>query len=385
MKRLLSVLTLCSVFASCASTSLVNSIDDLTAQVDQQGFLSLQQQRILSLSGLMPMGNPGTIYRYKGSRSPFTSIGIGGEESYYVQRTIESKASQDELLELRNDLVDVRVAASDIIRIRLERLQARAQDPPDKSRISTLDSSLDVAEEKFDKAWKAVVEDVKHPGMFILRTDRTTSTDLATRIGSILGLNSKGESSTGGFAVVSGLRTSFLFLGNDLKDWPQQPKQDWNLIGTSFPFILGTRYPFQDALLPFPILGQCNYEDLHIVTSKLEAQHVLYLRDAASERRVQANFEASVEQLRNLEKTIREIDGIAIDAVLARVESLGNVGITGTAEEKRIPLYDDVTKFEFIPASTPEKWQTIYQVLSDYDDIRTLSDGRLRLHFTNFY
>jgi hypothetical protein len=31
------------------------------------------------------------------------------------------------------------------------------------------------------------------------------------------------------------------------------------------------------------------------------------------------------------------------------------------------------------------KWQTVYQVLTDYDDLRFMSDRRTRFHLTNLF
>ncbi len=125
---------------------MVSSLDDLTAQVDQQGFLSLQQQRVISLSGLVPSGEPGTVYRYKGTRSPFTAIGIcsqeedgkKGKRSYYLRREIKSGKKLDELVALRDKLVEVRLQASEVIRKGVQRL-ARLAAKADASEIEGLE------------------------------------------------------------------------------------------------------------------------------------------------------------------------------------------------------------------------------------------------------
>ncbi len=169
---------------------------------------------------------------------------------------------------------------------------------------------------------------------------------------------------------MGGLRTSFLFLGEDLDEghWAQPPGRDWNLIGTRFPFFLGTDFPF---------IGQWNEEDMKIVTSKLEAEYVLYSRDQLSESQIQGNLKASVDQLRDLSKTLQEVDEVAIEGILNAVEGLGSVGILGAAKQCMHPI-----------DGTPELgevWQTVYQVMSDYDDLCFLSAGRPRFHFTRWY
>ena len=384
-------LTLPLQFA-CQSNGMVSSLDDLTAQVDQQGLLTLQQQRLVALSGLIPEGAPGSLYRFRGTRSPFTAIGISdlrhpddaGNDSanrrisYYVRRTIECDATDAELLELRDKLVDVRLKASALIRARIERVAERAKKEPDTKRIEDISSSIDATQSAFDDAWKDVVKSVHKPGLVIVRTDRKSTTSLATKIGAILGLTTEEDQEVGGFAIAAGLRTSFLYLGNDLKEpyWPIPYAQDWNLIGTSFPFVLGTVYGW------VPIIGQLHYEDIQVVTSKLEARRLLYVRDQLTESRIQGDLKASVDQLKRLKDTLSKVDEVAIDGVLESVESLGNLGILGAVEQDVVRLNSSEAQPDAAPR---ESWQTLYEVLSDYDDLRTFTDGRVRLHLTNFF
>jgi hypothetical protein len=398
---------------------MVTSLDDLTAAVDQQGFLSLQQQRVLSLSGLVPSGDVGTMYRYRGDRSPFTAIGISGlaptapgageppceraRASYVVRRQIDWQGTEQELLELRRKLVEVRFKAAELIRTRLERSVAAGANPPDTARVGDLTASVKSSQDSFDSAWKEVVEAVKRPGLMIIRTDQTRSDSLAGKIGSVLGFGANRDQEVGGFAILAGLRTTFLFLGDDLKCsyWPQPLSEDWNLIGTRFPFVLDFQLPF---------IGQCNFEDIQIVTTKFEAERVLYVRDQLTEAKLQASLKASVDQLKNAKKALNEVDEVAIEAVLRSVESLGNVGVLGAVKESIEPL-DPSCKFcpttrkliervagkdtadsqaSASPAAKNDiedwgKWHTVYQVLTDYDDLRFMSDRRTRFHLTNFF
>jgi hypothetical protein len=398
---------------------MVTSLDDLTAAVDQQGFLSLQQQRVLSLSGLVPSGDVGTMYRYRGDRSPFTAIGISGlaptapgkgesecngeRASYVVQRQIDWGGEEPELIELRRKLVDVRFKAAELIRTRLERSAAAGAEPVDTSRVTELTNNLKSSQASFDTAWKEVVEAVKKPGLMIIRTDQTRSESLAAKIGSVLGFGADRDQEVGGFAILAGLRTTFLFLGDDLKCsyWPQPLSEDWNLIGTRFPFVFDFRLPF---------IGQCNFEDIQIVTAKFEAERVLYVRDQLTEAKVQASLKASVDELKNAKKTLDAVDEVAIEAVLRSVESLGNVGVLGAVKESVEPL-DPACKFcpttkkliervldqgdvdskaagkqaAKMDTEYSGKWQTVYQVLTDYDDLRFMSDRRTRFHLTNLF
>ena len=416
--------TLVFFAASCASTGGITSLDDLTAHVDPSGLLdSLPQQRVMSLAGMVPSGAPGRVYRYENTRSPFTAVGISrrrayvhtdesGEhlepcdhhfhlrdsaddderraakrrnetESFYLRRTIEfvlPEGPEDELeeetvlsslIEIRDQLIDVRLKASRAIRKQLERaaLAAEVVTTEDQARLDTLEEQSEEALVEFGQAWKLANEMVRRPGLMVIRYNTKTSIGLGARLGNILGLNSTKSEEAAGFAVLAGIELSTLYIGTDFERWAHPPGKDWSLFGSRFPFIFGQHFPY---------IGQWAVDHVQVVTSRFAARHVLFASDRLTETRVQANLKASAEQLSNLGDTLAEIDEVAIDGILAAVESLGNVGILGEVQQEIVPR----CRWDQVREQAP---QDIYVVMTDYEDLERFAKSRTRLHFTRWW
>ena len=72
-----SLLASLFLVAGCSTSGAITSLDDLTAEVDPSAiYEALPQNRVLSLSGMVPSGEPGRVFKHKKSRSPFTAFGI---------------------------------------------------------------------------------------------------------------------------------------------------------------------------------------------------------------------------------------------------------------------------------------------------------------------
>ena len=418
-------LTLCVVtLASCGSTGLITSLDDLTAHVSQEGLLDLQQQRLLSLSGLIPNAAPGSIFRYDGDRSPFTSIGIstlppkqpvaqtpqnspqdGTEDddqsatadplasvSYVHQRTIKNQLGLPELVAIRDQLINVRRLASELIHLRLRRLTETQDDVP-KSPLRLSTRTISQVQAEFNEALKQTTESIQQPGLMVLRAETTANSSLSAKLGEILGLQSNKQESKAGFALLAGLRTSFLFVGTDLKEQLKYVSHDWTLVGRKFPFILGASW-VRFMGLPIPLIypGQLSRDDYYIVTSRLEAEYILYAQDSVVEREIQANLEATIDQLSQIE-ALSKTEELQIDAILASVESLGSLGILGLVEEENKPMLEaQCTWAKAGPDATilgrqaeDASWQTVYAIMSEIDDLDILVSRHPRLHLTGIF
>lgn len=408
--RLSLALGLC-VLAGCGSTGVITSLDDLTAHVDQEGVLSLKQQRALSLSGLMPSGPTGSLYRFDGERSPFTSVGLSaitsfdapedddGDDteasdktlSYVHQRWIPNTTCMSELVEIRDKLIDVRLAAAKLIRKRVERL---AKAPDDRAGA---DSAVTSAQSTFDTELRTAHRMLDKPGLMVVRVESASEGNWTTRLGEILGLSSERRNDRAGFALLAGLRTSFLFAGNDLVEHFDVLTHDWSLIGRRIPFVIGL---FWWGPVPIPYPGQLSYADTFLVTSQLEAQHVLYAQDSVTERKIEAEFEATLDELENL-GALAAAEKLEIETVLSSVESLGSMGVVGNVQQRIVPFDMSAAIRELIPddpraplpapapgpcgTSHDDAWLTIYAVLSEADDLDTLVSGNLRPHFSSIF
>lgn len=362
----------------------------------------MRQQRMLSLSGLIPNAPPGAIYRYNKNRSPFTSIGVstagkdGKTESFVYQSTIECSAEESDLLKIRAKLVEVRRQASGLIRMRLARLSAS------DAELKSMTAKIDAAQIAFDKALGEAIALVDRPGMMITRAETQSESSLSGKLGSILGLSQDTNRSKSGFAILAGLRTSFLFVGNDLAEEISKIDRNWSLIGRKFPFVIGVwRWlPVFGLKLPIPIPGQVNREGYYIVTSRLESRHIYYAQDSLVEREIEANLKAAVKDLGRLSKKALAEESVEVNAILTAVESLGNVGIIGDVDEWLIGVNSGLELQALIKQGgklttvnrSPSRadghdhgaWQTVYAVFSELDDINSLALGNPTLSLTGF-
>lgn len=349
----------------------------------------------------MPEGEPGTTFRYDGSRAPFTSIGIsqlpmleGAESeesepdyerrSYYVERTVdyvpearpdESPLNDEEwklarLVALRDLLVEVRLRAAESIQARLEAAAAARDGLADEADVNKKMADADQAQATFDRLWLEAIKTIRRPGLMVVRTNTRKRISLAARVSSVFGLNAASDEEYSGFAIFAGLHTSQLYLGDDLERWAEPPGTDWYLIGTRFPFILDYRFPF---------IGQYAHTDVQVLTAKLSADYVLYAADKLSEKQIQTKLEATVEQLSDLSTALTEADKVSIEGVLTAVESLGNIGVLGQTTERIVEIGSEGPMAEGKTVS-----RTVYEVLTDYDDLERLSRSWPRLHFSRW-
>ncbi|MHC4376818.1 MAG: hypothetical protein ACYS26_09500 [Planctomycetota bacterium] len=387
------------LLGSCATGGgFVSSLDDLTADVDVQGIIDLEQARSLSLNGLAPNDGAGGAVRFKASRSPFTAIGISNAdftgdsepESYIERRTIGADIQLAELVPLRDGLLDVRLKASELIRAIASESAAKArqaeaqEDDSDqaadlrsaaKLEVQTAAAQVESTRKDFNEAYDAVSKQIDRAGIMIVRVAEQKRSTWAASLGELLGFSSDRKLESTGFAVLGGVSYELLYVGSDVAELVGSTNRVWKLIGDDFPFVLGL-YDLW-GLLPwdiFPIPGQVAYDDVWVVTSALRAKHVLYAQDQLTQDRIEANLEASYNELSNLDDTLEGLDKVRVEAVFESLSSLGNTGITGVAQREIVSLEDylgSVRALESQPDGTTEEvWQVVYQVGSDLSDLR---------------
>ena len=411
------------LLAGCAGSGLLTSIDDLTAHVDRKGLLTLEQQRILSLSGLIPSAPPGSIYRYQNKRSPFTAIGLSvhdeacldstcerppaqhATKSFVVEREIPCSMSLTELVQLRDQLLDAKRFGARLIRLRLERLVSqqnlqlaekavvttadRERLGPLGERMESLSQRIDVTQDEFEQALQVSQVGIASTGVMVVRAETKRSSSFSARLASLFtGAASKDEEQTG-FAVLGGLRTMRLFVGQDLLHDIKNVSTDWYLIGRRFPYVLGVKWLDLGIPIPLPYPGQLGKKDFFLTTARLEAQYVLYAQDSLVEKSIRADVKLSRKALDQL-GDVGEAERLELELVLNSVESLGSSAVLGDVTETISTLDTYRGRIHSaLAGTTPEPsesgWTTVYAVLSEVDDLETLLRKRLRPHLTALF
>lgn len=380
----LRALSLCLPLAltvGCASVGVIHSLDDVTAQVDQKGFMALEQQRLLSLSGLIPAGPPGSAYRFRAKRSPFTAVGIAppdkdsnvkGTKTHVLRRSVAFDGTHADLVVLRNLLEAVRADAAELIVAQLQLAVARggAVLEREQDKVAAAETNVEEKRKAFQKSRKAVVESIDKPGIMVVRTNTIRRINLLARIGAFFGLSAQRDEERSGFAILADLETDTLYVGTDFETWCVAPGKDWGLIGRRFPFVLQTSFPF---------IGQTSHQDVRVVTSRFAAKHVLYTSDQLATTSIQAKLELTEEALEELRGGLSAVDRLAIEAVLESVESLGSIGILGAVKQTKI----DLPTWSEDCSGTCARSQVIYEVLTEYDDVEALASRSWRLRLLN--
>jgi hypothetical protein len=291
-------------------------------------------------------------------------------ETKVGEAILNDSAAIEKLRTVRALLIDTQLAAAEVVRLRLERslLQRSGASTADGKRLEALSVEIMEAQNAFDDTWRRTVEALKEPGILVVRTNISTQSNLAGRIGAALGFSRSSSRESSSFAILAGIRTRQLFVGSDIKKVTAQPGKTWSLIGNRFPFILGLKWPF---------VGQWGHHESRVVTSQLCADHMLYVSDEVSARRTEASLQITKDQLAKLDKLLTATDKIEIESLVAAVESLGNMGVLGTAMTDKHHLDSPPSE------STSTAPQVIFQVLTDYDDLVRFANNKSRYHFIN--
>ena len=83
--RILGAVLTCSIFllSGCCSTGgLITSLEDLTTESSKEGRIKVPQYRVISVPGILPFADAGSLQFYKPKRKPSTAIGLSHGNSY---------------------------------------------------------------------------------------------------------------------------------------------------------------------------------------------------------------------------------------------------------------------------------------------------------------
>lgn len=338
------------ILKGCGSTGgLITSLEDLTTESSKEGFAKVPQYRVVSIPGLLPFVEGGSLHFYKARRKPSSAIGLSANDSYVMESVIESDCDSKCLSEIRDKLLQLRSKAEAVIEARIKLTEVIATAPEDKSQTNlytaykqeklSAQTNYSKIRGELDKLHQDAVRSMNHEGLLVFRWSTNSEQSGSTGFGSLFGASGSNEESYSGFTLVSGLRLATLYIGKDLADaWPS--------LDTS------TRYGNR----------------LELTTHLMQARHIIYTAEYDLQRSINAKLSASYEQLADLPETIKALDQIEIEATLSKISNLSNMGVIGNT--KRSTRAVDWTS----PAGTKnlvnlDGWQTFFAVKSDLKDL----------------
>lgn len=411
------LVTLALLAVGCrTSPTMITSLEDLTSETQGQGRSDLPQNRILSITGLLPHAQVGSLYHYKKSRSPSTAIGISNGCSYYVTTTYghdcgdpagghdETTCADQEraaLTELRDEILNVRLKASKALSLKVAAAKAQAQlvkaraSEKDDGETSGLESRLDTAQDDyqqardaFDLAINEAAKKITRSGVMVVRWDAKKSTNGGATLGTLFGFNRSEDSTASGFAIFSSLRLTNLFVGSDVHDIKPDVRRTWQWKLHWRPWFIG-----ENVL-----------RNIRLTTYLLQARNVLYLQDMEVSEETELALEGSYQELSDLGNTLEELDKVEVEYIRSRIESLSNMGLIAettrhvypahfperggqpceTCQAKQVEFLREVSlqvagrkeayvleggRFGATTAAPTDGWQTVYAVDTDYDTL----------------
>lgn len=336
---------LSAALTGCASTGgIITSLEDLSTESVKEGFIKIPQYRVASIPGWLPFSDVGGLYFYKPSRKPASVIGLSPGNSFELVSEIPSNCDETCLVHIRDHITALGTLAQTLVQTRVD--QSILQDKPSvnatdtayQARVENASKEYKQAQSEFNKSYEDVVKSINSNGVLIYRwsTDSTQSGNLG--LDSLLGVSAQENHKLNGFALVSGVRTKTLFIGDDLlSSWKQLNK--------------GSRFSNR----------------FEMTTHIMQAKNIMYGNISDVSMYAQAKIEASYQQLANPTETLKALTKIEIGMALSKVSNLSNIGVMGNMKRTVLPiLWDDGSLKKRL---ADDNWLTFYSVESDFTDM----------------
>ncbi len=351
--KAVNVIVLSLVFSlyGCTATKpgLITTLEDLNTESQKEGLIKVPQYRVISVPGQLPFTDVGGLYFYKTKRKPSSAIGLSPDTSFIAENIIESTCGKDCLIAIRDNLINVRKAALNLLDDKIKLTNAMyGQAPPENAsaaEIAKYNAEITSAKDKyeitragFDALQDQVAKAVKDTGVFIYRWSASSNIEGSADLGSILSASKHKQEIYNGFALLSSLRTATLFVGPDLLEaWPKLDKTS-------------------------------NYSNrFELTTYVMQSRYALYMSEYDLQSIFQAKLDASYQQLSNVPETLRNLDRIELGVILAKLSNLSNMGFSGEVQRDITPIRWNQQGLEEILKLS--HWQTVFTVKSDLGDI----------------
>jgi hypothetical protein len=383
------------LLAACQPASTISTLHGVTTESNALGpkFSTLfwgTQWESVSLLGLLPAREPGSLHCYNPRRGPNSAIGMAKDESFYLTRTVGQDVTLEEVLALRDALLQAQDSALDATRARLEALRmalaarnapgaAEAQTPPQATTAPATPATGQAAtpatgqaatpaagqepreqaaplagqaaqaareaESRFGEAERNVRAALKTPGLLVVRWSVAQESEYDASAGERASLSGGAGSGRSGLAVIGGVRVSRLYLGSDVHShWA-----DVRNIGTV------TAWP-------------------QVTTLLIQARHVAFLSDVSSEDFFRATLEVDAQTVARAAADWKALASLELAAYRARVANLGGMGLLGAGgTQARTPVTWEPSapsQDPPCPEATADQWHTIYQVTAPLKALR---------------
>ncbi|MBE0367538.1 hypothetical protein [Pseudoalteromonas aurantia] len=351
LTKLLTCSLVISVAGGCSSTTgLIASFEDLTTETSKEGFTKIPQYRVISIPGMLPFSDIGGVHFYKSQRKPSSSIGITLEaNSYAIETTIggeDDSCAEECIYDIKEKILSVKNLAFDLAQARINlAVETASSVVKKKEEYASLRN-------EFNKQYKEALELIKKSGVMVFTWSTGSEQSGSIGLGKLFGTSQSQSKLQSGFAVVSGLKISQLYVGSDIGN-------TWGGLNRSSGF--SNRF--------------------EVTTYNLQAQYITYMAESEWSASTKFDFEAAAELLSNSGTLSERLGSIEIKQALAKTSSLMNMGVTGLSKREKVivdwekPFKKPIGCLNGSNGSdfnTNNGWQTIYAVKSDLKDILSM-------------
>lgn len=337
-----------AALSGCSTTGgLITSLEDLSTESVKEGFVKIPQYRVASIPGWLPFSDVGGLYFYKPSRKPASVIGLSPEKSFELISEISGDCTQTCLADIRAQITTLGTLAQTLVQTRVDlslllaKQVTKTSDAPNQETLDKANTEYKQAQKDFNTNYEKVVNSIQSNGVLIYRWATDSSHSESLGLDSLLSATAQQDQKRNGFALVNGIRTKTLFVGNDLCDaWEQLNKNS----------RFSNRF--------------------EMTTHVMQAKNIMYGNVADVSMFAQAKIQASYQQLATFPETLKALTQIEIGMTLSRVSNLSNIGVMGNMKRQVLPVDWDVKTLKTRLAA--DDWLTFYSVESDFTDMREL-------------
>lgn len=365
LKLLMLSGSLC-MLSGCSQRIMIGALEDVNTERDDglAGILSnMDQTRTINVSGALPFTSIGQMYRMPMGRHPSMALPMSSDgKSYIVEILYESQSDLEDLKAIRSKLLLLRKVGEEyllaLLELRIaqnERAAINKIEPNERreeqiTRLEELKAAIPRKEIKVQRqssdlvgAEQAAYGAMAKENLIVFDWKAVKESGWSVLLSSIGNLRWSGSEERSGYAVVSGLRITYLETGSDI----------WTA--------------FDDANLSW-----FNYKR-PITTQLWQAKYVMSLSTFESTQNIASTVKASYRELANIPETIKEIDRIEIEQTLRRITALSNISTLSTPKIEREEFCwvdkqakRNSTQFDKLHANT------LFTVHTYYRDLRKL-------------
>ncbi len=382
IKLLLAYAAFAICISSCSSSLKMGALEEINQEAINSTHKpfsdDFDQQRLLSISGMLPMNKVGELHNYSGSKTPASqSVGISSksDQSYVHTTVFEYGGTYEEFRNIKIKIHEMQLLVGKYVEAKISEIQkldtlvglkkqqaklktastalnaqvASAQNDHDKAVLASAKASTEI-----DKAELDIARAISQKNIIVYRWGEEEKGIWAGVLGSLFSGRNEFARRKQGYGLIAGLRISTMQVGSDIHKawkWLDDEKRDGKT---------GKKK------------GKDYRHKKRMITQVWEAQYIQSMSLFEEERLLKMKIKASYETLANLPRAVSELQEIELESMLQRARTLSNVSsiAKSSSDRKEINLSGDALSEVLSKGS--DKWKSFYVVMTNLKDLTDL-------------